>query len=78
MGVKLLTEHNFEFLRLKGGCRDSSESILVKMPYCWKSHVTAHIYKACYVTTYTLQIVTSGGANIRSQDLKIASVKKKD
>ena len=30
MSVKLLTEHNLEFLSLKGGCTDSSESILVK------------------------------------------------
>ena len=26
-----------------GGCTGSSESTLVKMPQCWKSHVTAHI-----------------------------------
>ena len=38
MNVKLLTEHHFEFLSLKGG---SSESTLVKFPHCWKSHVTA-------------------------------------
>ena len=43
MIVNLLTEHNLEFLSLKGGCRGSSESIVVKMPHCWKSHVTAHI-----------------------------------
>ena len=42
MSVKLLTEDHFEFLSLKGGCKGSSESIHVKMPYCWKSHVTAH------------------------------------
>ena len=42
MSVKLLTEHHLEFLLLKGGCRGSSESTLVKMPHCWKSHVTAH------------------------------------
>ena len=24
------------------GCRGSSESTLVKMPHCWKSHVTAY------------------------------------
>ena len=40
--VKLLTEHNLEFLSLKGGCRGSSESTLVKMPHCWKSHAGAH------------------------------------
>ena len=43
MSVKLLTEHNLEFLSLKGGCTGSSESTLVKMPHCWKSHVTAHL-----------------------------------
>ena len=43
MTVKLLTEYNLEFLSLKGGCTCSSESTLVKMPHCWKSHITAHI-----------------------------------
>ena len=43
MIVKLLTEDNLEFLGLKGGRPGSSESTLVKMPHCWKSHVTAHI-----------------------------------
>ena len=38
MIVKLLTEHHLEFLSLKGGYRDSSESTLVKMSNCWKSH----------------------------------------
>ena len=42
MIVKLLTEHHLEFLSLKGGCTGSSESTHVKMPHCWKSHVTAH------------------------------------
>ena len=41
MIVKLLTEHRLEFIRLKGGCTGSSESKLVKMPHCWKSHVPA-------------------------------------
>ena len=31
MIVKLLTEHHLEFLSLKGGCRGSSESTLVKL-----------------------------------------------
>ena len=44
MSVKLLTEHNLEFLRLKGGCTGLSKSIRVKMPYCWKSHDTAQVY----------------------------------
>ena len=41
--VRLLTEHHLEFLSLKGGCTASSESTLVKMPHCWKSHAAAHI-----------------------------------
>ena len=41
MTVDLLTGHHLEFLSLKGGCRGSSESTLVKMPHCWKSHVVA-------------------------------------
>ena len=44
MIVKLLTEHHLEFLSLKGGCTGSSASTLVKMPHCWKSHVTAQIW----------------------------------
>ena len=43
MIVKLLTEHHLEFLSLKGGCTGWFESILVKMPHCWKSHVAAYI-----------------------------------
>ena len=42
MIVKLLTEHHLEFLCLKGGCRGSSESTLVKMSNCWKFHAAAH------------------------------------
>ena len=38
--IKLLTIHHLEFLSLTGGL---SESTLVKMPHCWKSHVTAHL-----------------------------------
>ena len=41
--VKLLTEHYLEFLSLKGGYTGSSESTHVKIPHCWKSHVTAHL-----------------------------------
>ena len=44
MIVKLLTEHHLEFLSLKGDCRGSSESTHVKMPHCWKSNATAHIF----------------------------------
>ena len=41
MIVKLLTEYHLEFLSLKGGCTGSSESTLVKMSNCWKSHALA-------------------------------------
>ena len=41
MIVKLLTEHQLVFLSLKIGCRGSSESTLVKMSNCWKSHALA-------------------------------------
>ena len=44
MSVKLLNEHILEFLSLKGGCTGSSESTLVKMPHCWKSHVADQLY----------------------------------
>ena len=43
MIVKLMAEHHSECLSLKGGCRGSSESTLVKIPHCWKSRVTAQI-----------------------------------
>ena len=43
MIVKLLTEYHLEFLSIKGGCRGSSESTLVKMSNCWKSHATTHM-----------------------------------
>ena len=44
INIKLLTEHHLEFFSLTGGCQGSSESTHVKMPHCWKSHVTAQIY----------------------------------
>ena len=43
MIVKLLTEHHLEFLNLTGGGTGTSESTLIKMPHCWKSHVLAHL-----------------------------------
>ena len=43
MTVKLLTEYHLEFLSLKGSCTGSSESLLVKIPHCWKSHAAAQI-----------------------------------
>ena len=43
MSVMLLPEHHLEFQSLKGGCRGSPESTLVKMSNCWKSHAAAQI-----------------------------------
>ena len=40
MTVKLLTEYAFGVsISFTGGCKGSSESIHIKMPHCWKSHV---------------------------------------
>ena len=58
MIVKLLTEHHLEFLSLKGGCRGSSESTLVKMSKCWKSHVLAQ---------FTLKILNKLGKKIKCE-----------
>ena len=54
MTVKLLTEQHLEFLSLKGCCTGSSESTLVKMPHCWKSHVMAHLLCGCWNNQSTL------------------------
>ena len=43
MTVKLKSEKHLVFRSLEGGCTGSSESTLIKMPHCWKSHVAAHI-----------------------------------
>ena len=43
MAVEQLTEHHLKFRSLKGGYTYSSESTVVKMPYCWKSHVMAQL-----------------------------------
>ena len=41
---KILTEHDLEFVNLKGGCTGLSESTHVKkMPHCWKSYVAVHL-----------------------------------
>ena len=44
MTLRLLTEHRLEFLSLKGACTGPFEYTLVKMPHCWKSHVTAKLF----------------------------------
>ena len=59
MRVKVLTKHHLKFLSLKVGCTGSSESILVKMPHCWKSHVTAQIFfgLVCGLTSQSTAMV---------------------
>ena len=59
MSVKLLTEHYLEFLGLKGGFTGSSESTLVKIPHCWKSHVVAQII-CMYMYVVIAQHIVSG------------------
>ena len=58
MIVKLLTEHHLEFLSLKGDCTGSSESTLVKISNCWKSHALAQLGLNPYATLpYSLRQV---------------------
>ena len=57
--VKLLTEHHLEFLSLKWGCTGSSESTLVKMPHCWRSHVMAHVMLLLLLNHARIQNVLS-------------------
>ena len=58
MNIKLLTEHHLEFLSLTGGCTDPSESTLVNMPHCWKSHVVAHKYITCKSVNFFISVYT--------------------
>ena len=67
MSVKLLTEHHLEFLSLKGGCIGSSESIYVKMPHCWKSHVAARIDLAQFTFAHSFTASLKLSISRRSQ-----------
>ena len=63
MTAKLFTEHKLEFLSLKCGCTGLSESTLVKMPRCWKSHVVAQMLKPVdknYSQLYAKKFCKSG------------------
>ena len=69
MTVELLNEHDLEFICLKGvGCTGSYESTLVKMPHCWKSHVTA---QRCLQNTSVFT-----GTNMSTGDLKFKGIRK--
>ena len=54
MSVMILTELHLEFQGLKGGGTGSSESTLVKMPHCCKSHVTAHLIVVVIIRINTI------------------------
>ena len=56
MIVKLLTEHHLEILSLKGGCRGSSESTLVKMFIFCKSYAASHYYFRCLLGKITREV----------------------
>ena len=60
MILKLLTEHHLQFLSFIGGFTCSSESTLVKMPYCWKSHATAHMIVKL-LTEHLLEVLSLKG-----------------
>ena len=57
MIIKLLNEHHFEFLSFKGGCTGLSESTLVKIPHCSKSHDNAELYTYNLLFPYPLKLV---------------------
>ena len=63
MTVKLLTKHHLEFLSLKGNCTGLSESTLVKIPYCWKSHVAAQIIELRHEISNNVVCATSKGSD---------------
>ena len=44
ISVKLLIELDLVFLSITGDCTGSSESTLVRMAHCWKSHVTVQTF----------------------------------
>ena len=59
MNIKLLTEQHLEFLSLKGGYTGSSESIHVKMPHCWKSHVTVQMDNTIFIVSICSVVLRS-------------------
>ena len=74
MIVKLLTEHYFEFLSLKGGCTGSSESTLVKTS--WKSHVTAHFICNHMGTLRSVQVTFAQPGLFSGPHFRLATVAK--
>ena len=75
MSGKLLTEHHFEFLSLKGGCTGSSEFTLVKIPHCWKSHVAAQLCLSLYQHPYFVYESSKGsGKSVHLRRLALAFI----
>ena len=73
MIVKLLTEHHLEFLSLKGGGRGWSESTLIRMSNCWKSHARLIFYDSQVIYFFFREldhpnIVRYFGATYRFRD----------
>ena len=68
MIVKLQTEHHLEFLSLKGGCRGLSESTLVKMSNCWKSHVAAQFSYISNLSHRLFVLITERGSVVIKGD----------
>ena len=77
MSVELLTENHWEFLSLKVGFTDSSESTLVKMSHCWKSHDTAemHIFTSQEYKVDRYKVHNYGGVTEQST---VSRIKKKN
>ena len=67
MNVKLLTEHRLEFLSIKECYTGSSESTLVKMPYCWKSHVGSKMH---HEHIFFVSPFKTNGISIKLQTIK--------
>ena len=63
MIVKLLTEHHLDFLSLKRGRRSSSQSKLVKISNCWKSHAELDCMKSLLEILVFIALVSSQGAD---------------
>ena len=76
MTVKLLTEHHLEFLSLKGGCKGSFESTLVKMN-CWKSYDTAQ-FSFCFAHQAEEEVILRSAAPARAETTKIMSMEPSD
>ena len=80
MNFRLLTEQHLECLSLTGGCTGSSESTLVRMPHCWKSHVNMqHLRNACethkILLDFSLTVKAATLIFISGRDSAISSTK---